>query len=101
MIQLVVDLGTALDALHDSGIVHRDLKPSNIMLRPNGRPVVLDFGIAKSLDQQEQTLTGSVMGTPKYMAPEQLDAKYVDGSIPQHVSALLLVGAVLLGRRCI
>ncbi|NJP90736.1 serine/threonine protein kinase [Nonomuraea sp. FMUSA5-5] len=68
--RLAVGTVTALVAIHQAGIVHRDFKPSNVVLAPDG-PRVIDFGIAKALDIAS-TLTGSVIGTPSYMAPEQL-----------------------------
>ncbi|MEV4798726.1 serine/threonine-protein kinase [Nonomuraea sp. NPDC049421] len=69
--RLAVGTVTALVAIHRAGIVHRDFKPSNVVLAPDG-PRVIDFGIAKALDLAS-TLTGTVVGTPSYMAPEQLD----------------------------
>ncbi|MCC5575675.1 serine/threonine protein kinase [Microtetraspora sp. AC03309] len=65
--RLAVTTLTALAAIHRAGIVHRDFKPSNVIMGAEG-PVVIDFGIARVLDQ---TATGSVMGTPAFMAPEQ------------------------------
>lgn len=66
----------ALHAAHLAGIVHRDIKPQNIILRPDGSPVLVDFGIARGIDSEATalTLTGEVLGTPAYMAPEQVDS---------------------------
>ena len=64
----------ALHAAHEAGVVHRDVKPGNLMVDAQGRPVVVDFGLARSQDPQLATLTGTneVFGTPAYMSPEQL-----------------------------
>ena len=62
--------------LHEQGVIHRDIKPSNIRVVDNGQPVLLDFGLARNLQGQQQTLTGTydILGTPGYMAPEQIGA---------------------------
>jgi WD40 repeat protein len=64
-----------LEAIHQAGLVHRDLKPENIMITRSGRVVVMDFGIAKGLSDRK---TGTVSGTPAYMAPEQARGEEVD-----------------------
>lgn len=64
-------LAEALDAIHAVGLVHRDLKPSNVLLADDG-PRVIDFGIARALDGTAITRTQVVVGTPGYMAPEQI-----------------------------
>ncbi|MCW2878166.1 MAG: serine/threonine protein kinase [Sphaerisporangium sp.] len=70
--RLAIGTATALVALHDAGIVHRDLKPHNVLVGPDG-PRVIDFGIARAL-AGTSTVTSQVVGTPAYMAPEQLTA---------------------------
>jgi serine/threonine-protein kinase len=61
----------ALDHAHDSGIIHRDIKPANIMVQPDGRPKLMDFGVAR-LESSAMTATGQFLGSPSYMAPEQI-----------------------------
>jgi tRNA A-37 threonylcarbamoyl transferase component Bud32/DNA-binding NarL/FixJ family response regulator len=71
-LRLTSQIAKALDAIHTHDIVHRDLKPQNIMFRDSGRPVIVDFGLAKDLDSEiELTRQGEVMATPRYMSPEQ------------------------------
>jgi len=62
----------ALRAAHDAGIQHRDVKPANVLLRPDGRPVLTDFGIAAIRESTALTATGSIIGTADYMAPERV-----------------------------
>ncbi|GAA2280972.1 hypothetical protein GCM10010234_17480 [Streptomyces hawaiiensis] len=62
----------ALRAAHEVGIQHRDVKPANVLLRPDGRPVLTDFGIAAIRESTVLTVTGSLIGTPDYMAPERI-----------------------------
>ena len=71
----IKQLAAGIMALHDKGIVHRDLKPSNVLVEPNGRVVILDFGLVAQLQQNpDMTATKSAMfaGTPRYAAPEQM-----------------------------
>ncbi|MFE0818846.1 protein kinase [Streptomyces sp. NPDC058847] len=67
---LMAGVAEALQAIHGAGIVHRDLKPSNVLLASDG-PRVIDFGISVAADSTAHTATGSAIGTPQYMAPEQ------------------------------
>jgi len=70
--RLISEVAEALAYAHDEGIVHRDVKPSNLMLARNGRLVLLDFGVARICKERAMTLTGSFVGTPRYMSPEQI-----------------------------
>ena len=93
--QIALSVLSALGALHQKGIVHRDLKPSNIFLAQHGVKL-LDFGLARpvagALDStgRDLTMPGVVMGTPRYMAPEQIDGGVVDAR-----SDLFVLGSVL------
>ena len=70
-------LAQALHAAHRAGLVHRDVKPANVILREDGDPVLLDFGLARSLDHAAASLTmsGEIVGTPAYLAPEQIEPR--------------------------
>ena len=81
MAEVVRIMGEMLDALdhaHSQGVVHRDMKPANLILLENGRVKVADFGIAR-VEKSELTQTGTVLGTPSYMSPEQFMGHTVDG----------------------
>ena len=68
---LVEQMAQGMNVAHQAGIVHRDLKPANVLMTQDGVLRVADFGLAKKLDEEGQTATGDIMGTPSYMAPEQ------------------------------
>ena len=70
-VEIVQQICRALDAAHAEGVIHRDLKPQNVMLEPQGRVVVMDFGLARSLEAPGMTQTGTLVGTLEYMSPEQ------------------------------
>ncbi len=66
------DLADALAHAHEGQVIHRDIKPHNIVVDAHGTPKIIDFGLAKLMeDSSSQTVDGTVMGTPAYMAPEQ------------------------------
>jgi TPR repeat protein/serine/threonine protein kinase len=88
----------ALDYAHSCGVVHRDIKPANIMLHKTATVKIADFGIAKMDTTQTQTATGWVMGTPRYMSPEQIGQKPLDGRSDQF--ALAVVAYELLTGAC-
>ena len=75
-LEMVAD---AVGYLHQRGIIHRDIKPSNVKLRPDGSPVLLDFGIARADGDPRLTRTGMIIGSPHTIAPEQFENKPLDG----------------------
>ena len=88
-LKLAEEIADALDYAHAQGVVHRDIKPGNILITQDGRAKIADFGIAK-LNLAHFTLPGRVLGTPAYMAPEQLSGEGVDGR-----SDLFSLGVIL------
>ena len=93
IMQIGIQLGSALDYAHDKGVVHRDMKPDNVVLSPDGSSTkVADFGIARMqiAGHEETTQVGLMLGTPRYMSPEQATGDEVDGR-----SDLFAVGVIL------
>ncbi|HEV8385047.1 MAG TPA: serine/threonine-protein kinase, partial [Candidatus Acidoferrales bacterium] len=91
-LQISRQLLGALDAAHGAGVVHRDLKPQNILVDAAGEIYVTDFGLAKSLHASTAGMTrsGEFLGTPRYMAPEQVEAKPVDNRTDLYAFGLIL-----------
>ncbi|HEV2488813.1 MAG TPA: protein kinase [Candidatus Acidoferrales bacterium] len=77
-IDIALQICSGLKEAHAQGIVHRDLKPENVMIDAQGNVKIMDFGIARSMEAAGTRLTGSMVGTPAYMAPEQVAGKPVD-----------------------
>ena len=78
-LRIIRDLLSALDYSHSQGIVHRDIKPANLLIEPGGRVKLTDFGVARMQDSSEATRTqGGMVGTLKYMSPEQVQGHKVD-----------------------
>ena len=99
-IRLIVQVCGALEEAHAQGVVHRDLKPSNILVTEQGEQgefiKVLDFGLAKEFDsgRTDLTRTGSVMGSPMYMSPEQIEGHKLDGRTDIYAIGVLLYMAL-------
>jgi uncharacterized protein YjdB len=94
---LLAQVGAALEHAHARGVIHRDIKPANIMLDEDGSAIVADFGIAKVSQGVSLTHTGSAVGTPTYMSPEQCTGNPVTGASDQY--ALGCVAFELLAGR--
>ncbi|MGH3876629.1 MAG: protein kinase domain-containing protein [Actinophytocola sp.] len=92
--RLAEQLLSALEAAHAAGVVHRDVKPSNIMVLPNGRVKLTDFGIAQSTDDPRLTTSGILVGSPTYMAPERIKGAEADAGSDLWALAAVLFYAV-------
>jgi eukaryotic-like serine/threonine-protein kinase len=90
-VELVAQAAEAAHAAHEQGLVHRDLKPQNVLVTPTGRVKVLDFGLARHLDKERMTMSGVVMGTVAYMAPEQVRGQSSQADARTDVYALGVV----------
>ena len=77
-VSYVEQICEGLSVTHKEGVVHRDLKPSNVMIDAQGRAVIMDFGVARAMDKSTLTNTGTIMGTPVYMSPEQAKGTPLD-----------------------
>ncbi len=77
-VEIIIQVCRALDAAHSVGVIHRDLKPQNIMQDQNGRILVMDFGLARTLEGDGMTMSGALVGTMEYMSPEQALSKSLD-----------------------
>ncbi|MGW4112191.1 serine/threonine-protein kinase [Actinosynnema sp. NPDC004786] len=90
VVAMAIQALSALDSAHQAGIVHRDVKPGNLMVTPNGRVKLTDFGIAQAVDDPRLTTSGSLIGSPAYMSPER-----IHGHEASPASDLWALGATL------
>jgi serine/threonine-protein kinase len=98
MMSILRQTGAALDYAHHKSIVHRDIKPANIMIASDGSVKITDFGIAKVTTSQQYTQTGTIVGTPNYMSPEQVQGLAVTGRADQF-SLSVICYEMLTGER--
>ncbi len=96
-VRVVEQVAAALQHAHDAGVVHRDVKPANAVIDPKGWVTVTDFGIAKAIEGGDITATGSTIGTPFYMSPEQCAGNPISGAADQY--ALGVMTYQMLGGR--
>jgi serine/threonine-protein kinase len=88
VLAVIAQVASALDYAHSQGVVHRDIKPGNMMLAEDGSVRITDFGVAKLLSHQA-TQSDMMLGTPNYMAPEQIESRGVDGRTDQFALAVI------------
>jgi len=96
-LKLFRELMFALGDIHEKGILHRDLKPQNLMFRRDGTLAIVDFGIAKDISAADRTGAGEVLGTPRYMSPEQVQGRALDLRTDIYSAGVLLY-QMLTGR---
>jgi eukaryotic-like serine/threonine-protein kinase len=97
-VRIAADVARALDHAHRNGVIHRDIKPANVLVATDGRVKVTDFGIAKAAQfDHDLTSTGTILGTARYLAPEQVNGDPVDARADQYATGLLLY-EMLTGR---
>jgi predicted Ser/Thr protein kinase len=97
-LDVVLSVASALDHVHGAGVVHRDVKPANVLLGGDGAVKLVDLGIAHATEHTRLTLTGTVLGTASYMAPEQLEGESVGPAADTYALAALAFEA-LSGRK--
>ncbi|WP_397427884.1 serine/threonine-protein kinase, partial [Pseudolysinimonas sp.] len=98
VLDIVAQTASALQAAHAAGLVHRDIKPGNLLITPEGRVKITDFGIARIADQVPLTATGQVMGTVQYLSPEQASG-HAASPTTDHYSLGIVAYEALAGRR--
>jgi len=89
-LNIMISVAKALAYASENNVIHRDVKPSNIMIERNGNVLIADFGISKNLQDIDITLPGTVLGSPKYMSPEQILGKEVDSRSDQYSLGFIL-----------
>jgi serine/threonine-protein kinase len=80
-VSIIRQVGGALDYAHQAGVIHRDVKPANILITPEGKAKLVDLGIATAKERTQITAVGTVLGTPSYMAPEQVEGGAINKTV--------------------
>jgi len=93
----IADAGDALHYAHGEGIIHRDIKPANLILSSDGRIMIADFGLAKSVDEESVTMTGALLGTVRFLSPEQAMARRIP---VDHRTDIYSLGATMYELLC-
>src|SRR3954454_23151602 len=88
-VAIIKGVAAALDHAHQAGVIHRDIKPANILVSRDGKAKLVDLGIARATERTQITAAGTVLGTPSYMAPEQLEGQKITKA-----AAIYALGAV-------
>ncbi|MCI0394190.1 MAG: protein kinase, partial [Chloroflexi bacterium] len=91
---LGINVSEALDYAHSRGLIHRDIKPANVMLDVHGQAILMDFGIVKIMGGDSHTATGAVLGTARYMSPEQIKGQQVDARSDIYSMGVMLFEAL-------
>jgi hypothetical protein len=89
-VRIAADLADALHYAHEKGLVHRDVKPANVIINVQDQPILMDFGIAKIVGGSQHTATGAVLGTARYMSPEQIQGQRVDARADIYALGVML-----------
>lgn len=93
-VQIIAPIASALDYIHRYNMIHRDVKSSNIFVTKSDRPVLTDFGIAHVVDGEQLTVSGTILGTPEYMSPEQAEGHPIDGRSDIYSLGVVLYHAI-------
>jgi len=93
-LRIAIAVADALNYSHAEGLIHRDIKPGNIMINPHGHVKVTDFGLARLMESSRLTMTGTIIGTPEYMSPEQARGDPLDGRSDLYSLGIVLYEAL-------